>query len=332
MDKLKEIISELEKIRLGGSSISRVVIDVKTEKVVVDFITEKTAGDGMHLERYERDEARKIEGWKAEYEHWKERHNGPVELQDLKELAIREVGTLLQSGFLKPDSQLLNCNKLKRAELHGQEMAIGQEHNGELALLSELMPVTNQLFCFTDSRVINDYIEAYRHKLSAEQIDSFQRFKAMMGFIWDDISHMENYDSISDSRKAIIDQILQYVEQGEWVAPATASSMSKMMKEVLGVVPGILNADDRLRSDTLWKLLESGRSNRVKITFQNLIGYFSTRGWLKGGSANLNRMFFGNEEGRSNIDKGVNENEMSSGFKTVIPLLDKYGPKNVSGK
>ena len=100
-----------------------------------------------------------------------------------------------------------------------------------------------------------------------------------------------------------------------------------MMKTVLGAAPGVLTTEDALLSATLWKLLEQGKGDRVKVTMQNLIGYFISRKMLSEGSPAQNKAFFGNDEGYSNIDKGINENEMSNGFKAVLPLLDKYVPK-----
>ena len=133
--------------------------------------------------------------------------------------------------------------------------------------------------------------------------------------------------ALSDSRKDILREILRLVGKGDWIAPASTEGIRLMMKTVLGAAPGVLTTEDALLSATLWKLLEQGKGDRVKVTMQNLIGYFISRKMLSEGSPAQNKAFFGNDEGYSNIDKGINENEMSNGFKAVLPLLDKYVPK-----
>ena len=60
-----------------------------------------------------------------------------------------------------------------------------------------------------------------------------------------------------------------------------------------------------------------------------MVGYLDDRKLLRQkGSPALNRDFFGDEEGYTNIDKGrPSRNNMSSGFREMLPLLDAYVPK-----
>lgn len=129
---------------------------------------------------------------------------------------------------------------------------------------------------------------------------------------------------LSDVRNKIYEQLLELVAKGEWVEPANVDNMTQMIKNVLGV--GIqLEALDRERSEALWSMLEKGRGDRVRVVWLNMVGYFVSKGLLKGGSPALCKQFFGDESGYTNIDKG--RNERSNAFAEVVPLLEKYMPK-----
>ena len=103
------------------------------------------------------------------------------------------------------------------------------------------------------------------------------------------------------------------------------------MRQVLGLGPQCLTTDEKVMSSTLWKLLENRKGgNAVRVTWQNLIGYFAERGLVNnhGGSPMLNKMFFYTDEGYSNIDKGRPcKNNLLKDLKVVIPLLDTYCPR-----
>lgn len=130
---------------------------------------------------------------------------------------------------------------------------------------------------------------------------------------------------LSPSRKRIVEQLLLYVDKGDWILPATSSRVKDYIKTILGASDERLAAEDWKASANLWKLLEQGRGDRVVVVMQNLIGYFVYCGWLPKGSPALNKSFFGNEDGYSNIDKGnPNSSGMSEGFKGVLPMLEKY--------
>jgi hypothetical protein len=80
----------------------------------------------------------------------------------------------------------------------------------------------------------------------------------------------------------------------------------------------------------LWRLLESGRGDRVKIVWQNMVGYMDDKKLFKlKGSPALNKDFFGDDKGYTNIDKGrPSKGLMTADFESVIPLLDAYVPKS----
>ena len=142
-------------------------------------------------------------------------------------------------------------------------------------------------------------------------------------------SNMATSNPLSSSRQIIINKLLMLVDKGDWSINNAFDDVKKMLKEVLGQGETLLNAKDTELSEKLWHLLENGRGDRVKTVWQNLVGYFDDKKLFKQkGSPALNRDFFGTEEGYPNIDKGrPSRNNMSNGFREVLPLLDKFCPK-----
>ena len=90
-----------------------------------------------------------------------------------------------------------------------------------------------------------------------------------------------------------------------------------------------LEGEDAVLSEKMWVLMERGTGDRVKIVWQNLVGYLDDKKLFKQkGSPALNKDFFDNDVNYTNIDKGrPSRNNMSNGFRKVLPLLDKYCPK-----
>ena len=139
----------------------------------------------------------------------------------------------------------------------------------------------------------------------------------------------ENVSSLSDSRQAILNQLLELADKGDWKKDDTANEVKLMLRTVLGQGKALLTSKNAEMSEALWHLLENGRGDRVKIVWQNLVGYMDDRRLFRQkGSPALNRDFYGNEDGYSNIDKGrPSRDNMSSGFCEILPLLDAYVPK-----
>ena len=120
------------------------------------------------------------------------------------------------------------------------------------------------------------------------------------------------------SRQEMLDQLLALADKGGWLNGVTADAVKTMMQQVLQ------------ESETLWQLLEKGRGDRVRIVWQNLIGYFVDRKLLPStiGAPALNKMFFGDDKGYTNIDKGrPSKGLMTADFESLLPLLDTYVPK-----
>lgn len=138
-----------------------------------------------------------------------------------------------------------------------------------------------------------------------------------------------NTSSLSVSRQAILDHLLDLADKGDWIKDNIADKVKVMLKTVLGQGETPLKSNEVELSATLWKLLESGRSERLRVTWQNIVGYFDDNHLLKQKTAPaLNMDFFGDKIGSDNINKGrPSRDNMSSGFREILPLLDAYIPK-----
>lgn len=138
-----------------------------------------------------------------------------------------------------------------------------------------------------------------------------------------------NETTLNVRRQEILDQLLALVDKGDWKHDGIADGVKKMMLTVLGQGETPLTGKEAEMSEALWHLLENQRGDRVKIVWQNIVGYLDEKKLfpIKGSPA-LNKDFFGNDDGYTNIDKGrPSRNNMSNGFRDVLPLLDAYVPK-----
>ena len=134
--------------------------------------------------------------------------------------------------------------------------------------------------------------------------------------------------ALNATRQSILDQLQDYADKGDWVNGITSENVKAMLKAVLGVDEN-LSAQEAELSETLWRLLESGRGDRVKIVWQNMVGYLDDRKLFRlKGSPALNKDFFGDDKGYTNIDKGrPSKGLMTADFESIIPLLDAYCPE-----
>ena len=123
---------------------------------------------------------------------------------------------------------------------------------------------------------------------------------------------------LNASRQEIQERLLALADKGEWMNGVTAEAIKTMQQQVLQ------------KSETMWQLLEKGRGDRVKVVWQNLMGYFVDRKLLPStiGAPALNKMFFGDDKGYTNIDKGrPSKGLMTADFESLVPLLDDYLPR-----
>lgn len=118
---------------------------------------------------------------------------------------------------------------------------------------------------------------------------------------------------LSPQRHTMLGRLLELAGRGDWHQPASVEYID-------GLLEGLA------RRDEFWHLLEQGRGDRVRVTWQNLVGYFAERGFLPAGlgSPALNKMFFGQSaDDYQNIDKGRRRDSMSAGFRALLPLIDE---------
>lgn len=135
--------------------------------------------------------------------------------------------------------------------------------------------------------------------------------------------------ALTPTRQSILEQLQNYADKGDWVNGATSDSVKMMLRTVLGQGETPLSANEAEQSETLWHLLENGRGDRVKILWQNMVGYLDDRKLFRlKGSPALNKDFFGDDKGYTNIDKGrPSKGLMTADFESIIPLLDAYCPE-----
>lgn len=135
-----------------------------------------------------------------------------------------------------------------------------------------------------------------------------------------------------DSRQAIVDELSALAENGDWVNGIKADDIKKMLSAILGLEEGVLTKEQMVLSGKLWLLLEGGRkgeNGRVRIVWQNIVGFLDEKRLFKQkGSSALNKDFFGDRDGYTNIDKGRPKRaDMSKGFREILQLLEDFAPK-----
>ena len=132
------------------------------------------------------------------------------------------------------------------------------------------------------------------------------------------------HDGISkDKRQAILDDLMAFAENGDWVKGITAEDIKGMLTTVLGMGETPLSDDEEEMSEELWGMFEHGRGDRVKIVCENLVGYFAGKKlFVDNDTPALSVQFFGNKKSIDNINKGKNGR-----LSKVTPLLDAYVPK-----
>ena len=192
----------------------------------------------------------------------------------------------------------------------------------------------------SDSYHYEDGAIHHDHKkvLHIDKVQDADLQQLMRAFFKDNVEEAEvveeehphgNESSLSDSRQAILDQLLGLAGKGDWIKDTIGEKVKEMLKTVLGQGETSLRGNEVELSVTFWKLLESGRSERLRVTWQNMVGYFDDNHLLKQKTAPaLNMDFFGDKIGSDNINKGrPSRDNMSLGFREILPLLDAYVPR-----
>ncbi len=138
--------------------------------------------------------------------------------------------------------------------------------------------------------------------------------------------------NLSHEQQQIFEELMNLVDKGAWAKGIRVKDIKHMICSVLGVGEIQLSDDEMELSEKLWQLLLGGRKGdggRVKIIWQNIVGFLDDkRLFVQKGSSALNKDFFGDDKGYTNIDKGrPSRNNMSNGFREILPLLEKYVPE-----
>ena len=104
---------------------------------------------------------------------------------------------------------------------------------------------------------------------------------------------------LSDTRRAVADELFALAEKGDWVDDITAEDIKVMLRNVLGMGGTQLSEENADMSEKLWGMLEHGRGgDRIRITWQNIVGYLLEKKIIKPKSApEINIDFFGDKNG-----------------------------------
>lgn len=183
------------------------------------------------------------------------------------------------------------------------------------------------------------YLYTSRHKLSVADVKQLFSYCFRIRHLNRQIDPLSAEADITASqlnqqRKEIYARLKQLVNQAHWRGGMTPERVHRCFAQILLPAPND-SAEIHQASDTFWKLLTSRRGcdqgfRSLKITWLNLVGYFLSRGVMKGGNQSLCNHFFpdGSTEGehndndRNHINKGGNDRAPYE-FQDLRPLLDK---------
>lgn len=126
---------------------------------------------------------------------------------------------------------------------------------------------------------------------------------------------------MTKERRRVLSALMEYCDRGDWQRGYTSEVMKEYLMLLLGVSPSHDYTDEEYDdAEKVWLLFEHGRGDRLRVTWQNMVGFFAEHGMLNAakGSPSLNRDFFGDENGYQNIDKGKSSCvSMPNGFREV---------------
>ena len=246
---------------------------------------------------------------------------------------------LYESKFLDALKDNINTYDISDYHIEHPKVEKTEEEIRKLLAFEELVDINTG----PNEERTGHYIFKNRNNLSFEDISSFFVYLYVKPLICTELeklnveqssgsNHQKNQNefnqTLSSSRQVILDQLQALIDKGEWASGTTSEDVKGMIRSVLGLGVTSLKDEEVEKSETLWQLLENGRGDRVKIVWQNMVGYMDEKKLFRQkGSPALNKDFFDSEEGYPNIDKGrPSRDNMSSGFREILPLLDAYVP------
>lgn len=260
----------------------------------------------------------------------------------LKEMRDSIVDALRESGFLTDLMTAYTHYDIEDYRNDNDCPELSDEIVLERLVLEDLLTDDMQL----DRKKIAKHIYEHRKTLSRETIATFYLYAEVSPEIERLLDILKDYDakhgmhldankthqvmniSLTPVRQSIFEKLLILVDKGDWRHEELANSVKEMLRTVLGQGETLLLGNEAEQSETLWHLLENGRGDRVIIVWQNLVGYLDDKKLFRQkGSPALNKDFFGDDKGYTNIDKGrPSKGLMTPDFESIIPLLDAYVP------
>lgn len=179
------------------------------------------------------------------------------------------------------------------------------------------------------------FLFASRHKLEIEHVKSLfqdcfliQELNQLI-----DPAGAEADISVSrldQNRKHIFQRLVELIRRAEWQGGMTSEHVQQCLARLL-----LKSAPSTKEGQTdidkiFWRLLTNRRNceeefRSLKLTWLNLVGYFRSRGFLKGGSLTLCRYFFPNDERNDDDHNAVNKgagDRAGNDFHDLIQALD----------
>ncbi len=119
--------------------------------------------------------------------------------------------------------------------------------------------------------------------------------------------------------------------KGKWNKPATEENIEMLLNVVFGRDDSLFDDKDREDCEKMWKLIESGRGDRMIIVPANLAGFFYEKNIMLGSPMEISKTLFGNDKQRNNINKGKS-NDSDNPLRDVKQFLSKYIDKLIRNK
>ena len=276
-----------------------------------------------------------MEQLKLEFDIWK-MNRGDIVMEDLVEKQVLEVANILKRGPLRfvhaPTKREINKSKL---DAFCNLLPDGYKLPADFDKIFTkfLHNATWDGYMVKINRAqYGRYIFSEKHRLTLTDLRNLATLDARLQLIHREMAKLmpdDECNNLTPARREIANKLYSLAERGEWIRPACSDAIKRMLSRLMNDCDDSLVGEELKMSEMFWSMLESGRSDRVKIVWLNLVGFFDDMGYFNPslGSPALCTMFYGNDEGYTNIDKGrPTKDSMHKNLKSILPLLQKYKP------
>ena len=276
------------------------------------------------------------------FEQWREKDClGSPKMEDLEDFRAMKLLKLFATGIFNE-----HVGSMQRARHYADEVVFQVSESDKWVPAKDIHKHYHSLrqICGWDDHglTVNPLLAGiyfYTHRKDAnakDQRKAFLKYMTKVELAQQEMASMRQrrgtrLAELPDSRRSILDWLVEMVGYGEWVAPASEEKILEMLQNALGVGMYDLMGEEAMMSETLWSMLE--QTGNLRVVWQNLIGYFSEHRFFVPtlGAPALNEMFFGNTEYYQNIDKGrPSYQRKSKKWARVQPLLDRFVPQRSS--